>query len=138
MDLFNLTFDKSNENNVIIDKFVDEYSQWTVAGNVPEIASLDVNYALELQKHRLDEHNAKIETVFSTKDSTFKDGAVKCFTVPDKGDYQTVIGCKDYKTTETVYVNNKKKRKSKIRQNLYVAVTRILNQNADGALACPI
>lgn len=137
MDLFNLTFDKGNENNVIIDKFVDEYSQWTVAGNVPEIASLDVNYALELQKHRLDEHNAKIETVFSTKDSTFKDGAVKCFTVPDKGDYQTVIGCKDYKTTETVYVNNKKKRKSKIRQNLYVAVTRLLNQNADGALACP-
>lgn len=115
MDLFNLTFDKGNENNVIIDKFVDEYSQWTVAGNVPEIASLDVNYALELQKHRLDEHNAKIETVFSTKDSTFKDGAVKCITVPDKGDYQTVIGCKDYKTTETVYVNNKKKRKSKIR-----------------------
>ena len=137
MDLFNLTFDKGNENNVIIDKFVDEYSQWTVAGNVPEIASLDVNYALELQKHRLDEHNAKIETVFSTKDSTFKDGAVKCFTVPDKGDYQTVIGCKDYKTTETVYVNNEKKRKSKIRQNLYVAVTRLLNQNADGALACP-
>lgn len=137
MDLFNLTFDKSNENNVIIDKFVDEYSQWTVAGNVPEIASLDVNYALELQKHRLDEHNAKIETVFSTKDSTFKDGAVKCITVPDKGDYQTVIGCKDYKTTETVYVNNKKKRKSKIRQNLYVAVTRLLNQNADGAIACP-
>lgn len=137
MDLFNLTFDKGNENNVIIDKFVDEYSQWTVAGNVPEIASLDVNYALELQKHRLDEHNAKIETAFSTKDSTFKDGAVKCFTVPDKGDYQTVIGCKDYKTTETVYVNNKKKRKSKIRQNLYVAVTRLLNQNADGALACP-
>lgn len=137
MDLFNLTFDKGNENNVIIDKFVDEYSQWTVAGNVPEIASLDVNYALELQKHRLDEHNAKIETVFSTKDSTFKDGAVKCITVPDKGDYQTVIGCKDYKTTETVYVNNEKKRKSKIRQNLYVAVTRLLNQNADGALACP-
>ena len=137
MDLFNLTFDKGNENNVIIDKFVDEYSQWTVAGNVPEIASLDVNYALELQKHRLDEHNAKIETVFSTKDSTFKDGAVKCFTVPDKGDYQTVIGCKDYKTTETVYVNNEKKRKSKIRQNLYVAVTRLLNQNADGAVACP-
>ena len=49
MDLFNLTFDKSNENNVIIDKFVDEYSQWTVAGNVPEIASLDVTMLLNFK-----------------------------------------------------------------------------------------
>ena len=72
MDLFNLTFDKGNENNVIIDKFVDEQSQWTVAGNVPEIASLDVNYTLELQKKRLDENNVRKEVVFDTKESSFK------------------------------------------------------------------
>ena len=137
MSIFNLTFDKNDESNIIIDKFVDEYSEWTTTGKEPEIGSLDVNYAFELQKKRLEEHNARIETTFDTKNSDFKDGAVRCFTVPDKGDYKTVIGCKNYKVIETVYVNNKKKRKSKVMQNFYVAITRLLNQNADGAIACP-
>lgn len=135
MDL-NFTFD-NNENTEIIDKFVDEYTNWHETGKNPEMGSLDLNYALELQKKRLDEHKITIKTDFDKKDSNFKDKAVKCLTVPDKGDYNSVIACKDYKITETVYVNNKKKRKSKSMQNVYATITRLANQNADGSIECP-
>ena len=111
MSFFNLTFN-NNENTEIVDKFIDEYAQWHNTGKTPDMGSLDVNYTLELQKKRLDENNVRKEVVFDTKESSFKQ-ALKCFTVTDRGDYKSDVACKDYKVTETFFVNNKKKKKRK-------------------------
>ena len=127
MSIFNLTFN-NNENTEIVDKFIDEYAQWHNTGKTPDMGSLDVNYTLELQKKRLDENNVRKEVVFDTKESSFKQ-ALKCFTVTDRGDYKSDVACKDYKVTETFFVNNK--------NNFYATITRLLNQNAGGAVACP-
>ncbi len=109
MSFFNLTFN-NNENTEIVDKFIDEYAQWHNTGKTPDMGSLDVNYTLELQKKRLDENNVRKEVVFDTKESSFKQ-ALKCFTVTDRGDYKSDVACKDYKVTETFFVNNKKEKK---------------------------
>lgn len=135
MSFFNLTFN-NNENTEIVDKFIDEYAQWHNTGKTPDMGSLDVNYTLELQKKRLDENNVRKEVVFDTKESSFKQ-ALKCFTVTDRGDYKSDVACKDYKVTETFFVNNKKKKKRKNKRNFYATITRLLNQNAGGAVACP-
>ena len=135
MRFFNLTFN-NNENTEIVDKFIDEYAQWHNTGKTPDMGSLDVNYTLELQKKRLDENNVRKEVVFDTKESSFKQ-ALKCFTVTDRGDYKSDVACKDYKVTETFFVNNKKKKKRKNKRNFYATITRLLNQNAGGAVACP-
>lgn len=74
--------------------------------------------------------------MFDTKESSFKQ-ALKCFTVTDRGDYKSDVACKDYKVTETFFVNNKKKKKRKNKRNFYATITRLLNQNAGGAVACP-
>lgn len=130
-----LTF-SNNENNEIVDKFVKEYTQWHETGNSPEIGSLDVNYTLELQKKRLENYNVKKDINFDSKDSSFKN-ALKCFTVRDKGDYKSDLACKDYKVTETYYINNKKSKVKKSSQNLYTTITRLVNQQANGAISCP-
>ena len=59
----------SDSDNKIMNRFVDEYELWCNEGKNPDIASIDLDFALDLQKKRLDEKGVKIQTAFTDKET---------------------------------------------------------------------
>ena len=67
----------SDSDNKIMNRFVDEYELWCNEGKNPDIASIDLDFALDLQKKRLDEKGVKIQTAFTDKETVKNEVALK-------------------------------------------------------------
>ena len=130
----NLQYD-NEKNTEIVDTFVKQYVKWHKREKYPAMTSIDVDNVLDLQRRRLEKYNIRKEMEFAS-DKTHK-RALKNFTIIDKGDYQSDVSCKDYKITETYFVNNIQKIKTTRWQNFYVTITRLINHNAKGVAECP-
>ena len=75
----------SDSDNKIMNRFVDEYELWCNEGKNPDIASIDLDFALDLQKKRLDEKGVKIQTAFTDKETVKNEVPVNACTAYDMG-----------------------------------------------------
>ena len=127
----------SDSDNKIMNRFVDEYELWCNEGKNPDIASIDLDFALDLQKKRLDEKGVKIQTAFTDKETVKDETPVNACTAYDMGECKSNIATKTYEVTEKYFKDGKKKKKIKDRFFFYTMITRLENQNSEVACSCP-
>lgn len=127
----------SDSDNKIMNRFVDEYELWCNEGKNPDIASIDLDFALDLQKKRLDEKGVKIQTAFTDKETVKNETPVNACTAYDMGECKSNIATKTYEITEKCFKDGKKKKKIKDRFFFYTMITRLENQNSEAACSCP-
>ncbi|MCH5297744.1 MAG: hypothetical protein J1E85_08740 [Ruminococcus sp.] len=120
----------------IINRFVDEYVKWSESGKAPDIGSLDLEYAFDLQRKRLESKNITLKHEF-TEFGDNLDNVIKALSVRDDGKFYSQIVCKYYNVAETFFVDRKKKKKFKDRQIIYTMITRLKNQNSEATYCCP-
>ena len=85
----------SDSDYKIMNSFVDEYELWCNEGKNPDIASIDLDFALDLQKKRLDEKCVKIQTAFTDKETIKKEVPKNASTA------YNIIKCKNKIKTKT-------------------------------------
>ena len=100
----------SDSDNKIMNSFVDEYEVWCNEGKNPDIASIDLDFALDLQKKRLDEKGVKIQTAFTDKETVKDETPVNACTAYDMGECKSNIATKTYEVTEKYFKDGKKKK----------------------------
>ena len=127
----------SDSDNKIMNRFVDEYELWCNEGKNPDIASIDLDFALDLQKKRLDEKGVRIQTAFTDKETVKDETPVNACTAYDMGECKSNIATKTYEVTEKYFKDGKKKEKIKDRFFFYTMITRLENQNSEVACSCP-
>ncbi len=127
----------SDSDNKIMNRFVDEYELWCNEGKNPDIASIDLDFALDLQKKRLGEKGVKIQTAFTDKETVKNEVPVNACTAYDMGECKSNIASKTYEVTEKYFKDGKKKKKIKDRFFFYTMITRLENQNSEVACSCP-
>ena len=127
----------SDSDNKIMNRFVDEYELWCNEGKNPDIASIDLDFALDLQKKRLDEKGVRIQTAFTDKETVKDETPVNACTAYDMGACKSNIVTKTYEVTEKYFKDGKKKKKIKDRFFFYTMITRLENQNSEVACSCP-
>ena len=127
----------SDSDNKIMNSFVDEYEVWCNEGKNPDIASIDLDFALDLQKKRLDEKGVRIQTAFTDKETVKDETPVNACTAYDMGECKSNIATKTYEVTEKYFKDGKKKKKIKDRFFFYTMITRLENQNSEAACSCP-
>lgn len=127
----------SDSDNKIMNSFVDEYELWCNEGKNPDIASIDLDFALDLQKKRLDEKGVKIQTAFTDKETVKNEVPINACTAYDMGECKSNIASKTYEVTEKYFKDGKKKKKIKDRFFFYTMITRLENQNSEVACSCP-
>ena len=103
----------SDSDNKIMNRFVDEYELWCNEGKNPDIASIDLDFALDLQKKRLDEKGVRIQTAFTDKETVKDETPVNACTAYDMGECKSNIATKTYEVTEKYFKDGKKKKKIK-------------------------
>lgn len=103
----------SDSDNKIMNRFVDEYELWCNEGKNPDIASIDLDFALDLQKKRLDEKGVKIQTAFTDKETVKNEVPVNACTAYDMGECKSNVASKTYEVTEKYFKDGKKKKKSR-------------------------
>lgn len=134
--MFGIVYGTSSDNDMM-NRFVDEYEVWCNEGKNPDTASIDIDFALDLQKKRLDEKDVKIQTAFTDKEKVKDEIPVNAFTACDKGECKSNISSKTYEVTEKYFKDGKKKKKIKDRFFFYTMITRVENQNSEAACSCP-
>ena len=102
----------SDSDNKIMNCFVDEYELWCNEGKNPDIASIDLDFALDLQKKRLDEKGVKIQTAFTDKETVKNEVPINACTAYDMGECKSNIASKTYEVTEKYFKDGKKKKKT--------------------------
>ena len=127
----------SDSDNKIMNRFVDEYELWCNEGKNPDIASIDLDFALDLQKKRLDEKGVKIQTAFTDKETVKNEVPINACTAYDMGECKSNIASKTYEVTEKYFKDGKKKKKIKDRFFFYTIITRLEYQNSEVACSCP-
>lgn len=127
----------SDSDNKIMNRFVDEYELWCNEGKNPDIASIDLDFALDLQKKRLDEKGVKIQTAFTDKETVKNEVPINACTAYDMGECKSNIASKTYEVTEKYFKDGKKKKKIKDRFFFYTMITRLENRNSEVACSCP-
>lgn len=127
----------SDSDNKIMNRFVDEYELWCNEGKNPDIASIDLDFALDLQKKRLDEKGVKIQTAFTDKETVKNEVPINACTAYDMGKCKSNIASKTYEVTEKYFKDGKKKKKIKDRFFFYTMITRLENRNSEVACSCP-
>ena len=90
----------SDSDNKIMNSFVDEYEVWCNEGKNPDIASIDLDFALDLQKKRLDEKGVRIQTAFTDKETVKDEVPVNACTAYDMGECKSNIATKTYDVPE--------------------------------------
>lgn len=120
----------------IINRFVDEYVKWSESGKAPEISSLDLDYAFDLQKKRLESKNIILRNDFKRFVGEL-DNVITAASVRDDGKFYSQIVCKHYNVAETFYVGGKKKKKFRDNQIIYTMITRLEDQNTEASYCCP-
>ena len=120
----------SDSDNKIMNRFVDEYELWCNEGKNPDIASIDLDFALDLQKKRLDEKGVKIQTAFTDKETVKNEVPINACTAYDMGECKSNVASKTYGVTEKYFKDGKKKKKIKDRFFFYTMITRLENQNS--------
>ena len=120
-----------------MNRFVDEYELWCNEGKNPDIASIDLDFALDLQKKRLDEKGVKIQTAFTDKETVKNEVPINACTAYDMGECKSNIASKTYEVTEKYFKDGKKKKKIKDRFFFYTMITRLENRNSEVACSCP-
>lgn len=96
-----------------MNSFVDEYEVWCNEGKNPDIASIDLDFALDLQKKRLDEKGVRIQTAFTDKETVKDETPVNACTAYDMGECKSNIATKTYEVTEKYFKDGKKRKKSR-------------------------
>lgn len=117
-------------------RFVDGVSQWRGTGNSPIIASLDLRYAFDLQKKRLENKGVNIESVYNLRGG-FLDNIGSVCSINDPGKYKSQIVYRSYENLTDYKINNKTKFRRKENQILYLMITRLENQNVNLEYSCP-
>lgn len=130
----NMSSDISNEE--VYKRFVDEVSIWGSTGKTPAIASLDLGYAFDLQRKRLENKGVIIDSAYNLRGEHL-DNIGNAWTVNDSGKYKSRIVYRHYEKVIKYKVNNKVKHKAKENQVLYLIITRLENQNPDLVCCCP-
>lgn len=134
--MFGIVYGSSSDND-IMNRFVDEYELWCNEGKNPDIASIDLDFALDLQKKRLDEKGVKIQTAFTDKETVKNETPVNAYTAYDMGECKSNVSSKPYEVTEKYFKDGKQKKKIKDRFFFYTMITRLENQNSNAACLCP-
>lgn len=120
----------------IINRFVDEYAKWSESGKAPEIGSLDLDYAFDLQRKRLESKNMTLKYDFKQYKGGL-DNVLTAASVRDDGNFYSQIVCKNYSVAETFFAGGKKKKKFKDNQIIYTMITRLEGQNTEASCCCP-
>ena len=113
--------------------FVDQLSDWSNNGNIPETCSLDLKYAFELQRQRFKEKNISVKynyQIASNDDSEYANGWT------DK-EYSNVVNYHRFLKIRDFFVNGKRKFREKQREILYAVITRLNNPQSEGTYCCP-
>ena len=90
----------SDSDNKIMNRFVDEYEVWCNEGKNPDIASIDLDFALDLQKKRLDEKGVKIQTAFTDKETVKNEVPINACTAYDMGERKRKKSRTDFSFTQ--------------------------------------
>lgn len=117
-------------------RFVDEVSQWSRTGYSPIIASLDLRYAFDLQRERLNNKGVNIESVYNLRGGNL-DIIGNAWSVNDAGKYKSQIVFRSYENATDYKINNRTKFRKKENQTLYLMITRLENQNVNLDYCCP-
>lgn len=120
----------------IINRFVDEYVMWSESGKTPEIGSIDLDYAFNLQRKRLESKNMTLKYGFAQLGDNLDD-VITARSVRDDGKFYSQIVCKHYDVTETFFAGRKKKKTFRDKQIIYTMITRLEDQNAEASCCCP-
>ena len=121
----------------------DDADRQTADGAVDLVAEaaqrqyVDLDFALDLQKKRLDEKGVKIQTAFTDKETVKDETPVNACTAYDMGECKSNIASKTYEVTEKYFKDGKKKKKIKDRFFFYTMITRLENRNSEVACSCP-
>ncbi len=121
----------------IFDEFISEISQWSKDGTNPAICSLDLNYALELQKKRLSNKNVSINYEYKPRDKDDKFMAETFLKIWNDKKYKNTMTYRFYTSVTDYFVNNKRKRRTKKREVVYAIITWMMGQNTNVTYCCP-
>ena len=123
-----------NENAKIFDDFVTQLKKWGEGGTTPDICSLDLNYAFELQRKRLEEKNLSIKYTYTKR---FEDTDTYVFKGWGDKEYDNKIAALSYDRVKEFLINGKSKFKDKEQELLYTIITWMRNQQSDKTYCCP-
>lgn len=90
----------------IINRFVDEYAKWSESGKAPELGSLDLAFAFDLQRKRLESKNMTLKNEFKQFEEKL-DNVITASSRRDDGNFYSQIVCKYYSVTETFFSGRK-------------------------------
>lgn len=117
-------------------RFVHEVSGWSRTGYSPIIASLDLRYAFDLQRKRLEDKGVNIESAYNLR-GDYLDNIGSICSINDPGRYKSRLVYRHYENVTDYKINNKTKFRKKANQILYLMITRLENQNVNLEYSCP-
>ncbi len=126
----------NTSNEGVYNRFVYEISQWSHTGNSPIIASLDLRYAFDLQRKRIESKGVTIDSVYNLRGEHLDNIGI-ARSVNDPGKYKSQIVYRSYENITDYRINNKRKLRKKDTQILYLMITRLENQNTNFSYCCP-
>lgn len=124
----------NKSDNEIYEKFVTQLTIWAKEGKLPDIASLDLNYSLDLQRKRLENNNAYIEYKYEIQNEADK----KLITAGWNDQYyENTQLCRSYMKTTDYLIDGRVRHHNKENQLFYAIITRMKNQNPTATYCCP-
>ncbi len=117
----------------IFEGFISQLAKWSDDGSIPDTASLDLMYSLELQKKRLDENNLKMKYTY-TPYLTELNRPIRTWS--DK-EYSNTVCCTSYIRLKEIFSNGKRKYKDKENEFCYGVITDMYDQQSDKTYCCP-
>lgn len=113
--------------------FVDQLCEWSNDGTTPEICSLDLKYAFDLQKQRFKEKDVSVKYNYKVADELDASHA-RGWT--DK-EYSNVVNYHQFLTIRDFFVKGRRKFRERERELVYAVITRLNNPQSVGTYCCP-
>ncbi|MCI6824585.1 MAG: hypothetical protein MR885_04375 [Ruminococcus bromii] len=127
---------QEKSNNEILNEFIRDFKQWGLDGKEPESASLDLNYAMDLQEKRMKSYGLSVNYDFVQNGENPND--IYTFgSLRDSGKFRSTTSVAHYKVKKTYLKNGKKISSQKDKMAFYAMITRLLDQNCDEVCCCP-
>lgn len=126
----------AENNEKIFREFTQELINWGKNGEAPDIASLDLKYAMDLQQKRLKANGVTVDYKFKSR-GEWLDNVHSFGGRQDSGNFKSVTSDSHFKLTKTFYKNGRKSQKRKKNSIFYTMITTLLNQDADATCCCP-
>lgn len=126
----------AENNEKIFREFIQELINWGKNGEAPDIASLDLKYAMDLQQKRLKANGVTVDYKFKSR-GEWLDNVHSFGGRQDSGNFKSVTSDSHFKLTKTFYKNGRKSQKRKKNSIFYTMITTLLNQDADATCCCP-